>query len=359
MASNFWQNKKVFVTGHTGFKGGWLCLLLEQLGAELSGFSLGPPTTPNLFEAARVASGMRSILGDLRDLNTLKSVLSETQPHIIIHMAAQPIVAKSYEDPVETFTTNVIGSVNILEASRSIPSVAAIVNVTTDKCYENKEWGWGYRENEPLGGRDPYSASKACAELVSNAYRESFFAPNNQGPALATARAGNVIGGGDWAYGRLMTDLINSIESAKPINIRNPEATRPWQHVLEPLRGYLMLAENLFNEGQKFSTSWNFGPNSRDVKSVSWIIEKVSEISKSAIKCNAQSSISFNEANHLKLDITKAENFLDWRPVLDLSDALHMTVDWFERFYNGADAREITLSQIHDYQKRLSLQAEA
>jgi CDP-glucose 4,6-dehydratase len=260
---DFWIGRRVFLTGHTGFKGSWLSLWLQSLGAQVTGFALAPPTRPNLFEQAAVASGMTDLRGDIRDYQILRAALQENRPEVVIHMAAQPLVKQSYENPIETYSTNVMGTVNLLEAARAVPSVRAIVNVTTDKCYENQEWVWGYREHEPLGGYDPYSNSKACSELVTASYRSSFFTPEHWDRhqlGLASARAGNVVGGGDWAVNRLIPDILRSYEVGTALSIRNPEAIRPWQHVLEPLRGYLMLAEKLISDGPHFSQAWNFGP---------------------------------------------------------------------------------------------------
>ena len=256
----FWAGKRVFLTGHTGFKGSWLSLWLQTMGAKVTGFALAPPTSPSLFEAARVADGMTSIIGDIRDAAALKDALVAADSEIVLHMAAQPLVRASYDDPVGTYATNVMGTVHLLEAVRAAASVRACVVVTTDKCYENREWAWGYREDEPMGGFDPYSNSKGCSELVTSAYRRSFF--QHSGIALGSARAGNVIGGGDWAADRLVPDILRAFEQNKPVVIRNPNATRPWQHVLEPLSGYLVLAERLYNDGQAFAEGWNFGPHS-------------------------------------------------------------------------------------------------
>jgi len=350
MNPTFWRGKRVFLTGHTGFKGSWLSLWLQQLGAELTGFSLAPPTNPSLFDLARVADGMSSIEADIRDLEIFKAAIINAQPEIIIHMAAQPLVRDSYQYPTETFATNVMGTVHLFEAVRAAPSVRAVVNITTDKCYENKEWIWGYREDEPMGGYDPYSASKACAELVSSAYRTSFFQPDGHKVAMATARAGNVIGGGDWAKDRLMTDLITAFTSGKPVLIRNPNSTRPWQHVLEPLLGYLMLAERLFTHGAEYAEAWNFGPNDEDAKSVSWLTERLTEFWGGNAQWQMQPGDHPHEANYLKLDISKAKNRLDWSPSMDLERALRLTAEWAQQLAAGEDARTITLQQIQAYQ---------
>ena len=271
---DFWKGKRVFITGHTGFKGSWLSLWLQQMGAEVKGFSLEPPTTPSLFEVAKVADHMQSEIGDIRDLTKLSQSIVSFNPDILLHLAAQPLVRYSYREPVETYSTNVMGTVNVLEASRQANNLKTIVVITTDKCYENREWEWGYRENEPMGGYDPYSNSKGCAELVVSAYRRSFFNSNDTA-AVASARAGNVVGGGDWAEDRLIPDILRAFEKQQPVIIRNPLSTRPWQHVLEPLSGYLVLAQHLWQEGQTFAEGWNFGPKDDDCRPVQWILDKM------------------------------------------------------------------------------------
>lgn len=349
----FWRGKRVFLTGHTGFKGGWMSLWLQRLGAELTGFSLQPPTELNLFDEARVSEGMRSIIGDIRDRPVLQQAMQDAQPEIVIHMAAQPLVRYSYENPVETYAINVMGTVHLLEAVRNTTSVKAVVNITTDKCYENREWVWGYRENEPMGGYDPYSNSKGCAELVSAAYRSSFFNTNaydKHGVALATVRAGNVIGGGDWARDRLIPDILAAFEQGKAVNIRNPQAIRPWQHVLEPLRGYLILAERLSEQGSGYAEGWNFGPNDEDAKPVGWIVEQMAELWGRDANWQIDPGTHPHEANYLKLDISKARSRLDWQPALRLNDALKLIIDWSKQRQLGADIRELTLAQIHAYQ---------
>jgi len=353
MNSSFWKGKRVFITGHTGFKGSWLSIWLQHLGSVLTGYSLEPPTTPSLFELAKVSDGMNSVEGDVRDSDALKVSLLESKPEIVIHMAAQPLVRESYQRPVDTFETNILGTVNLFEAVRGCSSVQAVVNITTDKCYENKEWIWGYREHEAIGGRDPYSASKACAELVSSAYRESFFESEASRVALATARAGNVIGGGDWAKDRLMTDLIYAFTKGKPLQIRNPNAIRPWQHVLEPLRGYLMLAERLYDKGSSFAEAWNFGPKDEDVKPVSWLVEYLSKFWNDSTEWKIQLGDHPHEANHLKLDISKANSRLGWVPQINLEKALQMTAEWSIQLSRGDDARTTTMKQIISYQKNI------
>lgn len=353
MTPGFWRGKRVFLTGHTGFKGSWISLWLQSLGAELTGFALLPPTQPSLFEEARVAEGMRSIIGDIRDLPALQRAMQAAQPEIVIHMAAQALVRYAYQNPVETYATNVMGTVHLLEAVRNTPGVKAVVNITTDKCYENKEWIWGYREDEPMGGYDPYSNSKGCAELVSAAYRSSFFNANSQaqhGVALATVRAGNVIGGGDWAQDRLIPDILAAFEQGRRVDIRNPHAIRPWQHVLEPLRGYLTLAERLFEHGPRFAEGWNFGPNDEDAKPVGWIVEQMAKLWGNQAQWQIDTGAHPHEANYLKLDISKARSRLDWHPALHLNDALKLIIDWSRQRQAGADVRTLTLAQIHAYQ---------
>lgn len=349
----FWHGKRVLLTGHTGFKGSWLSLWLQSMGAQVVGYALTPPTQPSLFDVADVSAGMTSILGDIRDLAKLQAVFGEHQPEIVIHMAAQPLVRYSYQNPVETYSTNVMGTVHLLEAVRNTPSVKAVVNITTDKCYENREWVWGYRENEPMGGYDPYSNSKGCAELVSASYRSSFFNPDHyaqHGVALATVRAGNVIGGGDWAQDRLIPDILTAFEQGKVAHIRNPHAIRPWQHVLEPLRGYLTMAERLFEQGPQFAEGWNFGPNDEDAKPVGWIVAQMAALWGQSAQWQIDDAKHPHEANYLKLDISKARSRLDWHPALRLNDALKLIVDWSRQQQGGHDMRAFTLAQIHDYQ---------
>lgn len=355
MNPSFWRGKRVFLTGHTGFKGGWMSLWLQSLGADVTGFALAPPTQPNLFEEARVGAGMRSILGDVRDLAALQAAMQVAQPEIVIHMAAQPLVRDSYQNPVETYSTNVMGTVHLLESVRRSPGVKAVVNITTDKCYENREWIWGYRENEPMGGHDPYSNSKGCAELVSAAYRASFFNEANHsqhGCSVATARAGNVIGGGDWAKDRLIPDILKGFEQGQPVQIRHPDAVRPWQHVLEPLRGYFTLAQRLYEQGPSFAEGWNFGPNDEDARPVGWIASRMVDMwGAPDAAWKATPGEHPHEANTLKLDISKARARLGWHPALDLEGALQLTVQWTRQRQAGANVRQTTLAQIADYQK--------
>lgn len=350
MSLGFWKGKRVFLTGHTGFKGGWASLWLQALGAKLTGYSL-PPTGDNIFEAADVANGMTSLTGDIRDLPKLKESMKSANADIVIHMAAQPLVRLSYKDPVETHSTNVMGTVNLLEAVRYCENVKAVVVVTSDKCYKNKEWVWGYRENEPMGGHDPYSSSKGCTELVASSYRSSFFNAEN-GVSVATARAGNVIGGGDWSEDRLVPDIIKAFENRKLAAIRNPNAIRPWQYVLEPLRGYLMLAEKLYLEGSSYAEGWNFGPVDTDVKSVGWIADRLSNLWGADASWNSVTSPKDpHEASFLKLDCSKANSKLGWKPLTDLSFALSSTVEWHRAYKDAADMKRKTLNQIQDYEK--------
>ena len=344
----FWQGRHVFLTGHTGFKGSWLSLWLQSLGAEVTGYALPPPTNPNLFQNAKVGEAMTSIIADVRDLAALQKAMHAAQPEVVIHMAAQALVRYSYENPVDTYSTNVMGTVHLLEAVRNTQSVKAVVVVTTDKCYENKEWLWGYREDEPMGGFDPYSNSKGCAELVTSAYRRSFL--QDKGIALASARAGNVIGGGDWAEDRLIPDILSAFEQGKLAHIRNPHAVRPWQHVLEPLRGYLTLAERLFEQGPSFAEAWNFGPNDEDAKPVGWIVEQMAKMWRDGAQWQIDKGEHPHEASYLKLDISKARTRLDWHPALRLNEALKLIIDWAKQRQAGADIHQMTVDQINNYQ---------
>lgn len=349
----FWAGKRVFLTGHTGFKGSWLSLWLQSLGAQVSGFALAPASTPNLFELAQVAHGMHSTLGDLRDAAALQAALQAARPEIVIHLAAQALVRYSYSNPVETYSTNVMGLVNLLEAVRATPGIKAVLNVTSDKCYENQEWPWGYRENEPMGGYDPYSNSKACAELVTSAYRNSFFNPAQyaqHGVALGSARAGNVIGGGDWAADRLIPDMLRAIAAGQPVCIRNPHAIRPWQHVLEPLSGYLRLAEQLYCEGPAFAEAFNFGPYDSDARPVQWIVEQLCAQWGDGASWQLDSAAQPHEATYLKLDCSKARAQLGWQPRWRLQHTLQQIVAWHQAQQRGDDLRSVTLAQIASYQ---------
>ncbi len=345
--ADFWRGKRIFLTGHTGFKGGWLCLWLQSMGAEICGLSLAPPTTPALWIEARVAEGMTSHIGDIRDFETVRAAMAAFEPEIVIHMAAQALVRLSYSEPVATYATNVMGTVHVLEAARQIASVRAVVNVTTDKCYENKEWVWGYREDEPMGGYDPYSNSKGCSELVSRAYRQSFF--QKGGIALATARAGNVIGGGDWAVDRLVPDILRAFENGQPAVIRNPAATRPWQHVLEPLSGYLKVAEKLYTDGSAWAEAWNFGPRDEDARPVSWIVEQLADAWGDGASWQIDAGQHPHEANFLKLDISKAKARLGWQPRWTLATALGHITAWHQAWLAKQDMRAFCLAQIKQY----------
>lgn len=348
----FWKGKRVLLTGHTGFKGSWLSLWLQSMGAQVIGYALAPSTNPSLFDVAEIEQGMTSIIGDIRDLEHLRNVFADHQPEVVIHMAAQPLVRYSYIEPVETYSTNVMGTVNLLEAVRSTASVKAVVIVTTDKCYENREWVWGYRENEAMGGYDPYSSSKGCAELVTAAYRNSYFHPDTyqmHGVAIASARAGNVIGGGDWADDRLIPDIMRAITEGKPIRIRNPHATRPWQHVLEPLSGYLVLAQKLYEDGATYAEGWNFGPNDEDAKPVQWIVEKLTQTWGEGANWVMDDGNHPHEAHYLKLDCSKAKTRLNWHPRWPLEVALDAISKWQRAYRDGKNMKTLTLRQIRAY----------
>jgi CDP-glucose 4,6-dehydratase len=346
VTSQFWRGRRVFVTGHTGFKGSWLCLWLQRLGADVTGYALAPATRPSLFESASVARGMHSVIGDIRDGVKLREAMTTAQPEVVIHMAAQALVRESYASPVETYSVNVVGTAQVLDTVRACPAVRAVVSVTTDKCYENCEWHWGYRENDRLGGHDPYSSSKAGAELVTAAYRSSYFTSAGRPVAVATGRAGNVIGGGDWSRDRLIPDILAAIQAREPVRIRYPDAIRPWQHVLEPLSGYLALAERLGGDkGQAYAEPWNFGPADNDARPVRWIVEQLLERWGSGtwlIDAQPQQ----HEAAYLKLDCSKARARLAWQPRWHLADALDSIVEWQRGHMRGDDARALTLSQI-------------
>ena len=340
------------MTGNNGFKGSWLSLWLQSIGAQVVGYALAPPTTPSLFEVAEVGKGMTSIIGDIRDLEHLRAVFAEHRPEIVIHMAAQALVRYSYIEPIETYSTNVMGTVNLLEAVRSTGGVKAVVNVTSDKCYENREWAWGYRENEAMGGYDPYSSSKGCAELVAAAYRNSYFHSvkyKEHGVALASVRAGNVIGGGDWADDRLIPDIMRAITQGNPVNIRNPHAIRPWQHVLEPLSGYLLLAQKLYEEGTAYAEGWNFGPNDEDAKPVQWIVERLTKSWGEGASWVLDGGDHPHEAHYLKLDCSKAKVRLDWQPRWHLEDTLAAIIDWHRAYLKGKDMRDLMMRQIAAY----------
>ncbi|MDB4114565.1 CDP-glucose 4,6-dehydratase [Flavobacteriaceae bacterium] len=348
--ASFWKGKKVFLTGHTGFKGSWLSLWLQNMGALVKGYSLDVNTKPALFIEANVSAEMESEIGDIRNLEQLTKSIVSFSPDILIHMAAQPLVRLSYHEPVDTYTTNVIGTVNVLEAARKCKKLKAIVSVTTDKCYENREWDWGYRESEPMGGHDPYSSSKGCAELVTSAYRRSFFSSEDTA-SLASARAGNVIGGGDWAEDRLIPDILRAFEKSKPVVIRNPLSTRPWQHVLEPLSGYLVLAQELFLNGDNFAEGWNFGPKDEDCKPVSWILDKMVESWGGNASWSLDKENNPHEAGFLKLDCSKAASRLKWKPKWNLQLTLRSIVEWHQIYSNGGDVKKQCLKEINTYSK--------
>jgi CDP-glucose 4,6-dehydratase len=342
--AGFWRGRKVLITGHTGFKGGWLALWLDSLGAQVHGFSLAPPTEPNFFTAAQVREGLAGhTIGDIRDLGQLRHAMQAAAPEIVLHLAAQPLVRASYDDPVQTYGTNVLGTVHVLEAVRNCPSVRAVVNVTTDKCYENREWVWPYRESDPVGGHDPYSSSKACAELVTSAYRRSFL--SQSGVAIASARAGNVIGGGDWALDRLLPDFFRAAQRRQPLQVRHPQAIRPWQHVLEPLCGYLLLAEQLLEKGQAAAEAWNFGPNETDDRSVDWLLSHLVTLMPGT-SWQPLGAEQVHEAGTLKLDSAKARSRLAWSSRWSLTEALDKTVEWHLAWAAGAPMRGASLRQI-------------
>lgn len=350
MRKAFWKGRRVFLTGHTGFKGSWLALWLRELGAEVVGYALEPPSNPNLFETARVADGMRSLHGDIRDLATLSSALDEHQPEVVFHLAAQSLVKEGYADPITTYSTNVLGTAHVLEACRSVEHLRAVVSVTTDKCYDNPESLDPFRESDPLGGKDPYSSSKACAEHVTRAYRDSFFATQPRPVGVVSARAGNVIGGGDWANDRLVPDLIRGFIANQPVPIRRPRAVRPWQHVLEPLSGYLTLAEAAWNDPDAVGGGWNFGPGADDERPVEWVADRLADLWGGSAGWDRDDADHPAEAGFLKLDSSKARERLGWRPILELNQALEWVVSWHRSVQEGADAAQATRAQIANYQ---------
>ncbi|WP_216225981.1 CDP-glucose 4,6-dehydratase [Polynucleobacter sp. MG-27-Goln-C1] len=346
----FWKNRKVFLTGHTGFKGSWLSLWLSSMGADVTGYALAPNTTPNLFDVLGVKSLIeRSHIADIRDLACLQAAISDAKPEIVIHMAAQPLVRYSYVKPVETYATNIMGTVHVLESCRNADSVRATVVVTTDKCYENKEWVWGYRENEAMGGYDPYSNSKGCAELVTSAYRQSFFSGINSRNSVASARAGNVIGGGDWSEDRLIPDAIKAFEACESLRIRNPLSTRPWQHVLEPLSGYLVLSQALYENGSTFASGWNLGPSDSSNCTVQEVIELLISKWGGEATWEKEGFEQPHEACYLKLDCAKAHTQLGWAPKWDLETSIQKTVSWQKSFQTKENMQEISLAQINQY----------
>jgi CDP-glucose 4,6-dehydratase len=350
--ASFWQGKRVFITGHTGFKGSWLTLWLHSMGAVLKGFSLNPPTEPSLYQCAAVNSVIDSTIGDIRDFDKLYSAINEFKPEIVFHMAAQPLVRLSYDEPIETYSTNVMGTVHLLEAVKRVGGVKAVINITSDKCYENREWVWGYRENEAMGGYDPYSNSKGCAELVASSYRNSFFNEKDYGKhgvALASVRAGNVIGGGDWAKDRLIPDILRSFENQQTVIIRNPHAIRPWQHVLEPLSGYIIIAQRLYSEGPAFAEGWNFGPREDDAMPVQFIVETMVKIWGDDAAWQLDGADHPHEAHYLKLDCSKARSRLQWQPRWDLVETLGRIVRWHKAWIAGEDMLVLTQREINEY----------
>lgn len=353
--AEFYRGKKILVTGHTGFKGGWMTVWLRLMGCDVCGFSLPPETAPNLFSTARVEDGVVSVMGDVRDMNAVASAFSRFEPEIVIHNAAQALVRRSYRDPVETYSTNVMGTVHVLEAVRQTPSVRAVVVVTSDKCYENREWARGYREDDAMGGFDPYSSSKGAAELVTGAYRRSFFSQGN-GPVVASARAGNVIGGGDWSEDRLIPDIAKGIISGRPILIRRPGSVRPWQHVLEPVRGYLLLGQRLWEHRQEYAEAWNFGPSEKDAVAVGELAQRmITAWGRGELKIQPEPE-TLHEAQWLRLDSRKAGEKLGWTPGLELQDAIEWTVKWYREFYESpGSARELTETQIQRYMRAVNV----
>lgn len=352
MNPKFWQGKRVFITGHTGFKGGWLSLWLQEMGAVIKGYSLPAPTEPSLFEEAQVWAGLSTEEGDIRDFTHLRQVMSEFQPEIVFHMAAQPLVRLSYDEPMETYSTNVMGTVYLLEAVKQVGGVKAVVNITSDKCYENREWVWGYREDEAMGGYDPYSNSKGCAELVASSYRQSFFNTDKyheHGCALASVRAGNVIGGGDWADDRLIPDMLKAFSENRSVEIRSPHAVRPWQHVLEPLSGYITVAEHLYDHGTNFAEGWNFGPKEEDAQPVEWIVDKLSQLWGEGAAWHLSDGEHPHEAHYLKLDCSKAKMRLNWQPIWNLEQTLSRIVNWQKAWLDKQDMQQYTIQEIKEY----------
>jgi len=352
MNSNFWKNKKVLLTGHTGFKGSWLSIWLKKLGVELIGFSKDIPTKPSLFEIAKISEGMTSIIGNIEDFTVIQKVLKENKPEIVIHMAAQSLVRKSYEEPVNTFATNVMGTVNLLQAVKTTGNTRVLINITSDKCYENKGTEKAFSENSPMGGYDPYSSSKGCAELVTSSFRNSFFNLKEferHGCSLSSVRSGNVIGGGDWAKDRLIPDIMNSISKRIPTQIRNTRSIRPWQFVLEPLFGYLILAQRMWEEGKEFSEPWNFGPDETDCKSVKWILEKISKELDDGFSWKEDTRDNPHEAEMLKLDCNKAKKRLGWKTKLDVNETIEWTVNWYKEYFKNSDMKQYTENQIDKF----------
>ena len=358
-SQDVYKGKRILITGHTGFKGSWLSLWLKELGADVIGYALEPPTKPNLFEVLSLNEKVTHIIGDVRDEKHLHSVFEKYQPEFVFHLAAQPLVRLSYKEPKLTYETNVMGTVNVLEAVRKTDSVRSCIIVTSDKCYENREWIYGYRETDSIGGYDPYSSSKGCAELVTAAYRSAFYNPKDyekiHNVALSSVRAGNVIGGGDWGEDRLIPDCIRALSQNKAINIRNPQATRPWQYILEPLTGYLLLGALMYEDGAKYSSAWNFGPNDESIKTVAELVKRV-------IKYWGGGTYTIDTLNHpheaafLKLDASKARALLGWKPIYDIYEAVEKTINWYKNFYNGMRKEklyEFTAEEIGEYVNRM------
>lgn len=352
---DFWKNKRVLITGHTGFKGSWLSLWLSELGAKVVGYALRPPTKSNFFEICELGKKITSILGDVRSLKKLKEVFDKYKPEIVFHMAAQSLVRYSYREPIKTYETNVMGTVNVFEACRSTPSVKAIVNITSDKCYENRNWIKGYRESDPMGGYDPYSSSKGCAELITNAYTRSYFNYRHNDTILASVRAGNVIGGGDWGEDRLIPDCIKALFKEKPIVIRNPDSVRPWQFILDPLYGYLLLAQRLYKDGEKFCGAWNFGPGKKNEKPVKWLVERIIKLWGDGASWVIDKHEHPHEAHCLKLNSLKAKSKLGWYPRFDINLALKKTIEWYKAYQNKEDMYKVSLAQIKSYGKSIKV----
>jgi CDP-glucose 4,6-dehydratase len=341
----FWRDRRVLITGHSGFKGAWLSLWLQSLGARVTGFSVSSPTDPSMNRLARVSEGMESVEGDVCDPEAIAAAVAASEPEVVVHMAAQALVRRAFDEPRDTYATNVMGTVNLLDAVRRRPDgVRAVVVVTTDKCYENREWEWGYREDEPMGGHDPYASSKGCAELVTSAYRRSYFSDPG-GPRVASARAGNVIGGGDWGADRLVPDIMRAALAGEPVRVRNPNSIRPWQHVLNPLSGYLVLAQALC-ESPAHASGWNFGPADEDARPVGWIVERMAELWPEELRWVLDEGPHPHEARYLKLDSSRAKGRIGWRPPVGLDEALQSIVDWYRALRDGADMRAVTLAQI-------------
>lgn len=348
--NDFWRNKKVLITGHTGFKGGWLSLWLHSKGAKVIGFSLKPSTSPNLYKSVSLERKITSVFGDIRNLEVLKKTFKENKPEIVFHLAAQPLVRKAYKNPTETYETNVIGTVNVLEAIRETDSVKVVVCITTDKCYENREWVWPYREDDELGGYDPYSSSKACAELVISSFRNSYFSGKDSKVLLASTRAGNVIGGGDWSEDRLIPDVIKSVFEGKNLEIRNPQAIRPWQHVLDPLNGYITLAEKLWKYGRVYAEAFNFGPDNAEVVPVSEVLTNLRDSLGRKLAIKKSKGGNPHEANLLLLDSSKAKKMLNWTGKLKIEQAVKFTADWYSAYYSKKKMDDFTLQQIEEYE---------